>query len=186
LRYCPNVNCSSIEQNGVVAEFLDERSHCVHCQTPLEDGPAPSWSESWETRWEELIRVGSYLDVHSAYATQSALRAAGIRAFVRDEHLAGIRWDCAIALDGVAVLVPESQAESAKELMAGVAASEAEALAATSESADRRCPRCDSTDLEHAVSGRVPAFFSILLLGLPLLFEREFVRCANCEAEYTP
>ncbi len=184
LRHCPNAECPSIERYELVAEYIDSVTHCRHCPSELADGPAPAFRSSPE--WEDLIQVQSYFDVHTAYATQSALRAAGIRAFVKDEYYAGMRWDHAIALGGVRVLVPQSQVQEAEELIAGIPAQEVESIANSSEPADKRCPRCNSEDLERLVHGRVPAVLSLLLLGIPLLFRRELVRCSSCQAEYTP
>ena len=183
MQHCPNPECASIADYGVVAEFRDGVSSCTHCDSGLVQGPPEPEPQQG---WQELVPVASFLEVHSAYAAQSALRAAGIEATLPDEHYAAMRWDHALALGGIRVCVPADQAEAARELVAGIDPAEVEAAAGASDPAEVRCPACGSTDLKRIMRGRIPTLIGYLLLGLPTLLVRRRTCCRSCGNEYTP
>jgi hypothetical protein len=93
-----------------------------------------------------LTTIASFRETHSAHIARAKLEAAGIPAFVADEHLVGVQWFYSDAIGGVKIQVPDSFAEEAREIVAadlsaGVAA------AGRSQRARRRigaqtCPRC--------------------------------------------
>jgi hypothetical protein len=65
-----------------------------------------------------MVVVSAFTSVHEAHLARSVLQAAGIEATVADEHLVSMYWLYSNAIGGVKVLVPEAQAQHAKDLLA--------------------------------------------------------------------
>lgn len=81
------------------------------------------------------------------------------------------------ALGGVRLLVPESYAEEAKELLAQDFSKEVEQQFGVSES----CPHCGSTDIQPYTEGKRPAYVIFLLLGFPLFSYKNGTKCRQCQ-----
>jgi hypothetical protein len=65
-----------------------------------------------------MVVVSAFTSVHEAHLAQSVLQAAGIEATVADEHLVSMYWLYSNAIGGVKVLVPEAQAQDARDVLA--------------------------------------------------------------------
>jgi len=65
-----------------------------------------------------MVVVSAFTSVHEAHLARSVLQAAGIEATVADEHLVSMYWLYSNAIGGVKVLVPEAQAQDAREVLA--------------------------------------------------------------------
>ncbi len=65
-----------------------------------------------------LTTIASFREAHSAHIARAKLEAAGIPAFVADEHLVGVQWFYSDAIGGVKVQVPASFADEAREIVA--------------------------------------------------------------------
>jgi hypothetical protein len=65
-----------------------------------------------------MVVVSAFTSVHEAHLARSVLQAAGIEATVADEHLVSMYWLYSNAIGGVKVLVPEAQAQEARDVLA--------------------------------------------------------------------
>jgi hypothetical protein len=75
-------------------------------------------------RSEEWVVVRNCGWVHEADVIVAVLEAEGIETFVPDSHMAGIRPELSGALGGIRVLVRESDAELAHEILSAEAETE--------------------------------------------------------------
>jgi hypothetical protein len=115
--------------------------------------------------------VGTYSDVMAAHVARARLEAEGIRTFLLDEHLLTIDPLIAGAIGGVKLVVAAADADLARELLA-------RPPAACDEPA---CPACGSQRIQMHHAGRRSAFWTILLLGVPIGRARAKARCEDCQ-----
>jgi hypothetical protein len=66
---------------------------------------------------DELITIARYSTPHEAQLAKSVLDAAGILAFVADEHTITMNWLYSNALGGVKLQVPASLASEAEAVL---------------------------------------------------------------------
>ncbi len=73
----------------------------------------------WEPETpDRLVTVAEYLTLHQAITDRMLLEAAGIEAFIADEHLARIAGPFHLVLGGrLRLQVPESEAEDARRVL---------------------------------------------------------------------
>ncbi len=126
----------------------------------------------------ELVTVTSYRDAYEAHLARGILEAAGIEAFVADEHLVGVDWLYSQALGGVKLRVAAESAAEARELLAWAVLGDSdggEINAAPGEP----CPMCgaaagsrDSLDTRFRAAS--------LWLGFPLSLGGYRWSCAEC------
>ena len=67
---------------------------------------------------DELITIGSYEFVAEAEIAQMFLRENGVNAFLRDQNIIAMDWLLGNAIGYVKLQVPQSQIETARELLA--------------------------------------------------------------------
>jgi hypothetical protein len=119
---------------------------------------------------EQPTVVGTYSDVMAAHVARARLDAEGIRTFLLDEHLLTVNPLLAGAIGGVKLVVAAADADTAREVLARpAAASDAPA-----------CPACGSQRIRMHDAGRRSAFWTILLLGVPIGRARAKARCEDC------
>ncbi len=127
----------------------------------------------------DLVTVRVFTNVPEAHVACTALLAAGLEASLRDEHLVSMQWLYSNAVGGVKLQVPAEQAEEARALLDTAAIVEAPTPATDDEEA---CQECHSRQSESVLWGRQPAFWSWLVLGVPLFPVRRLRRCRRCGA----
>ena len=66
-------------------------------------------------RW---VVLETYLNLQEAYITRSALEACDIPVLMPEEHTGGARSELVLAMQGVRVMVPASELERARDLLA--------------------------------------------------------------------
>ncbi|MCC0256327.1 DUF2007 domain-containing protein [Pseudomonas aeruginosa] len=124
-----------------------------------------------------LTTIGRFSHPLEAQIARARLEAAGIPAFVADEHTINMQWLYSNALGGVRLQVPMVCREDAVALLA---TDESEALRAEQGSSEFQCLRCGGDQVAWKVDGRRLAFLGILLLNVPLWpIRRRFV-CEVC------
>lgn len=124
-----------------------------------------------------LTTVASYSFPHEAHIAKGTLEAAGIPAFIADEHTINMQWFYSNALGGVRVQVPSRYAEQAKEILAQDFSYLLEEEFGKDEVV---CQKCGSRDIEPYVKGKKPAILVLLLFGFPLFFLKHGIRCRSC------
>jgi hypothetical protein len=86
-------------------------------------------------------------------------------------------WLYSNALGGVRVLVLESNLEEARALLAQDFSQELQEQFGLSEN----CPNCGSSDIQPYTEGKRPAYLVFLLLGFPLFFYKNGMKCQRCQ-----
>jgi hypothetical protein len=128
-----------------------------------------------------LSVVARYRDPYEALLARSFLEAAGIPAFVSDEHAIGIDWLLSNSLGGVRLRVESEDADRAREVLASPPAEPsptAAELPAARASAEP-CPNCGTPGESLARADRRVRALS-LLIGIPFALGRDKLRCPGC------
>lgn len=136
---------------------------------------------------DDLVEIASYSFPHEAHVAWASLDAAGIPAFLTDEHTINMQWMYSNALGGVRLLVHRENVETALGILETDFSASLEngewlgsASPETGPKEPARCPRCGSANLVAHSAGRAPAFVIWLLLGFPLFFVRHGMKCGVC------
>lgn len=123
------------------------------------------------------VVVGRYTYPFEAQIARASLEHAGIPAFIADEQTIHMDWLMSDAMGGIRLHVAkEHEVEAIKILQTDFS----DALNAELGIEEEACPRCGSTAIEPHAPGKVPAFVSFLLLGIPLFFKRSGYICKGC------
>lgn len=126
----------------------------------------------------ELITIATYSFAHEAHIAKANLDAAGIPAFIFDEHTINMQWFYSNALGGVRLKVPAQYVETAQAILAEdfsyLLEDEFDA------EVELKCSKCGSKDVRPFTKGKKSAFWVFLLLGFPLLFYRRGIKCNGC------
>lgn len=129
---------------------------------------------------QHLVVIAQFRDFPSAGLAQSTLEAAGVRCFLENHHTIAINWLYSNALGGVKLLVVESDAEKAREvLQEQFGTSEAAKVDAEESQPESACPKCGSREIKEVNYKRRFSALS-LLFGLPLLVFGKRHRCKAC------
>ena len=118
--------------------------------------------------------IATFSKPEEAHLFRTRLEAAGIPAFVQDEHLIQMDWLYSNAIGGVRVQIADEDIEAARDFLS------ADTPQPCPEAVDVVCPVCGS---HHTAPDELPrriAFLSLLLFYFPLLFARRRWRCSSC------
>jgi hypothetical protein len=124
---------------------------------------------------DKLVTIGSYSTPYEANMVKSQLESAGIPVFIADEYTIGMNWLYSNALGGVKVLVPESLALEAQELLA----TEFE-TPPTRDLTTATCPQCGSKNTGDFLDKR-SSFITWIFSGFPLLLPANKKKCSDCD-----
>lgn len=119
MKHCPNPHCSFLARMDMVAEYQDHVERCLDCGAQLVPGEAPAAPPAVAPQQgPPLVVVATFLRVLEANAWRARLEAAGIPAFVADENVGYIYGGFdAYVTGGVRLMVPEPDAEQARQLL---------------------------------------------------------------------
>lgn len=120
--------------------------------------------------------VARFRDPYEAHIARSQLEAAGLEAFVFDDHTITANWLYSGAIGGVRVCVAEPDEAAALEIL-----STSHEPGVSSDP----CPICGSRDVavsRYSLWSVIPA----LLFATPLFFPRRSWRCGQCGASWGP
>jgi hypothetical protein len=118
--------------------------------------------------------ISTFSKPEEAHLFRTRLEAAGIPAFVQDEHLVQMDWLYSNAIGGVRVQIADNDLDAAREFLA------ADTPQSCPEAADVVCPACGSHHTSPDELPRRIAFLSLLVFNFPLLFTRRRWRCSSC------
>lgn len=124
-----------------------------------------------------LIKIASFTFPYEAQIAKCSLEAAGIPAFVADEHTINMQWLYSNAMGGVRVLVPLKFRKAAIELLEMDCSAE---LVGEFGEDKFSCELCGASTLVPYTKGKKPAFFIFLLFGFPLFFHKHGYKCLKC------
>jgi DNA-directed RNA polymerase subunit M/transcription elongation factor TFIIS len=125
-----------------------------------------------------MVVLQRFRDVLDAEAARGALAAAGIESVLADENVVGVAWTYSNAIGGIRLMVPEAQADEARELLGGDHASDLAHATGTTPEPALRCPKCSSADVYFETGRRRTAAF-MLLMFLPWIWP-DRNRCRGC------
>ena len=116
---------------------------------------------------------------HEAHITRASLDSVGIESYIADEHTVNTQWLYSNAIGGVRLMVAESDAEDAKQILSSDFSESLGNEVDVDEEKDV-CPKCGSKDLFAFTKGKRPAFLVFILLGFPLFFYKHGYKCKQC------
>jgi hypothetical protein len=118
--------------------------------------------------------IASFSKPEEAHLFRTRLEAAGIAAYVQDEHFIQMDWLISNAIGGVRVQVADEDLDAAREFLLHDSPQPAP------DAVDVVCPKCGSADTAPDEFPRRVSFFALLLIHFPLLLARHRWRCASC------
>ena len=122
--------------------------------------------------------IAAFSTPDEAHLLRSRLEAAGIPAFIRDEHTVQMDWLYSNAIGGVRVETADRDEALAREFLAAAAPAPPEPAVAV------LCPACGSANTVHEDLPRRWALFTILILSFPMPFGRSSWKCADCRRSF--
>lgn len=134
-----------------------------------------------------LVAISRYFDPDEAYVARSFLEANGVTVLVQNDQHGRVAPQMRIALGGFALLTPQSEASTARELLRAASRGE---TALTDEGAYlRMCERCGHAGIRRT-PGLIWKAFSILYwlwwTAIPFVPGPRRARCPNCGASNAP
>ena len=108
--------------------------------------------------------IATFSKPEEAHLFRTRLEAAGIPAYVQDEHFIQMDWLYSNAIGGVRVQIADEDVEAAREFLANDSPQRAP------DAVDVVCPNCGSNDTAPDELPRRISFLSLLLFSFPLLF----------------
>lgn len=132
-----------------------------------------------------MITVARYSLAIEAHVDRAKLESEGIPAFVADEHTITANWLYSNAMGGVRLQVPNSCANSAREILA---TDHTESLVTEQGFDPLICPNCGSNDVKQIINGQKMAFIIFLFLEFPLWPFSRKIKCLqrNNTSHYNP
>jgi hypothetical protein len=118
--------------------------------------------------------IATFSKPEEAHLFRTRLEAAGIPAFVQDEHFIQMDWLYSNAMGGVRVQIADEDLEAARDFLS------ADSPQSCPEAVDVVCPFCGSNDTAPDELPRRIAFLSLLLVSFPFLFSRRRWHCSSC------
>ena len=135
---------------------------------------------------DRLINIANFAyssdPVTEAELAKIRLETEGIKSFLAGKNFVGMYWICSGADHGVKLLVKESDAKRAREVLDN---DKCEYFQDTredfgDESFDIICPQCNSENIEYQRFSKKVFYLSMLFMRFPLPFGRKGYRCVNC------
>jgi hypothetical protein len=71
-----------------------------------------------EERRDRWVLLATYMNLSDAYLARSVLQGSDIPCLMPEEHTAGARSELVVAMQGIRVMVPASQLDRARDLLA--------------------------------------------------------------------
>jgi hypothetical protein len=121
-----------------------------------------------------VITIATFSKPEEAHLFRTRLQAAGIPAYVQDEHLIQMDWLYSNAVGGVRVQIADEDIEAAREFLANDSPQPAP------NAVDVICPKCGSHATSPDELPRRLSFLSFLLFSFPVMFMRHRWRCGTC------
>lgn len=152
------------ELTEVAQTVLVQELHHRGLHVPAFTPPAATQSEAPKL-WKTVTR---FRDLSSAIVARSALEAAGIECFLRDENTVRMDWQISNFIGGMRLDVLEADLQAAEEVLQGLPA-EDEPLSDTGAMlSSEKCPHCGSVDIRRETRRRGLSLAALLLISLPL------------------
>jgi predicted RNA-binding Zn-ribbon protein involved in translation (DUF1610 family) len=130
------------------------------------------------------VVVAAFGNILEAHLAQSRLQNEGIDAIVDDEFTVNANNLLDVAVGGVKILVPETEAGRAGAILSARPAADAASPAPPDDTVP--CPRCGSTDVHRPERPRRIAFLMAMLFGFPAWFGLRKWKCSRCGHEWKP
>ena len=118
--------------------------------------------------------IATFSKPEEAHLFRTRLEAAGIPAFVQDEHIVQMDWLYSNAIGGVRVQIGDQDMDAARQFLA------ADNQSLSVDATEAFCPVCASPEIKPYDLPRRFAFLTLLLFGFPLLLSRRRWRCTTC------
>ncbi|QNH51677.1 DUF2007 domain-containing protein [Acinetobacter venetianus] len=120
----------------------------------------------------------TYSFPYEAQIAKTQLEAMAIPARIENEHTINMDWLYSNALGGVRLLVPQEHLSVAQSILAQDFSQDVDQILGSEQIS---CPRCGSTEVEPYTQGKKPAYLVFLLIGFPLFFYKNGMKCKKCQ-----
>ncbi|MBN2894097.1 MAG: DUF2007 domain-containing protein [Bacteroidales bacterium] len=137
------------------------------------------------------ITILTYTYPHEAHLAKSVLEAEGIPVFIKDELTAQVYNFYSTAIGGVKLQVPESDFQSAYELLkAGdlipeiKAEPKIEKVTKAKDSKNKSCPFCGSAEVSRKKQLNILSTIIFMILGALFPLFKSTYHCHDCKKEW--
>lgn len=120
----------------------------------------------------------TYSFPYEAQIAKTQLEAMAIPARIENEHTINMDWLYSNALGGVRLLVPQEYLSVAQSILAQDFSQDVDQILGSEQIS---CPQCGSTEVEPYTQGKKPAYLVFLLIGFPLFFYKNGMKCKKCQ-----
>jgi len=124
--------------------------------------------------------IATFSKPEEAHLFRTRLEAAGIPAYVQDEHLIQMDWLYSNAIGGVRVQIADDDLQAAREFLVNDSPQD------SPDAVEVTCPSCGSQETAPDELPRRISFLSLLFFSFPLLFARRRWRCVSCRHLFRP
>ena len=146
----------------------------VHSDEAADQRQAAAW-----------VTVERFRDLSAAIVARSALEAAEIPCFLRDENTVRMDWQISNFIGGMRLQVPAMEEDAARDVLRGLALPAEDEIHLPLEALPEDCcPRCGSADISRARSHRGRALMALWLFALPVPRGQVMWHCAKCGNEW--
>jgi hypothetical protein len=133
---------------------------------------------------EAWVTVERFRDLSAAIVARSALEAAEIECFLRDENTVRMDWQISNFIGGIRLQVLEEDHEAALAVLTGLALEEDPASDSGAPLTSERCPHCGSTAIHRATRRRGLSLAALLFLSVPLPQGESVWTCEACNQQW--
>lgn len=131
------------------------------------------------------VTIDRFRDLSAAIVARSALEAAGVRCFLRDENTVRLDWQVSNFIGGMRLQVLQQDEAAAVEVLRDLTlADDAEVAEGEDALQSDYCPKCGSANVSRAARRRGIALASMVFFGLPLPRGRKTWKCEVCGTEW--
>lgn len=136
--------------------------------------------EAPPTRPKAWVTIDRFRDLSAAIVARSALEAAEIECFLRDENLVRMDWQVSNFIGGMRLDVLQEDAEIAQDVLAGMSPEDDPASDTGAVLSSERCPACGSSDIQRQAKRRGLSLAALFLASIPLPTGPAEWRCQRC------
>jgi hypothetical protein len=133
---------------------------------------------------ESWVTVDRFRDLSSAIVARSALEAADVPCFLRDENTVRMDWQISNFIGGMRLQVYEQDLETALAVLSGLALEDDPASDSGAPLEGDRCPHCGSTAIHRESKRRGLSLAALWLFSVPLPQGNEVWTCEACEQQW--
>ena len=132
----------------------------------------------------QWVTVERFRDLSAAIVARSALDAAEIDCYLRDENTVRMDWQISNFIGGMRLQVHEQDYDAALAVLSGLAIDELPEDAQLAANTGEACPNCGSEDIHRQPNFGWLSLISVLWLSIPAPQGKRRWTCNHCSHQW--